>query len=183
MHGEATLGVLSGPEVAAVGLYECTVDGEAHAEAGILCREKGLEESFEESVVGSFAVVPDADGDRLIALGSCDLDAPLLCRCFMHRVDGVDHEIHDHLLKLNTVAENGGQTLGEGLCQIDAVAVKLILEEGTDFSDQSIYVDGLAFAFALFQKCSKAVYDVCCPAVVADDFFEDFAGLGGGEGS
>src|SRR5947208_5012692 len=110
--------VRGGPQPPAVGGDDRSADGEPHAHALGLGRIEGLEELVEGLRGETDAGIPDRHAHALgVPAGGDDHVA----RAVVHSargVDGVDDEVEDHLLRLDSIAGDAGRSSASWLSSV-----------------------------------------------------------------
>src|SRR5262249_23644081 len=96
-------------QLTAMSFHRCFADRKSHAHAAVLCRKEGLEQV--RNVLRRDARTGILDGySEAAVLGMAGAHRESARSVlFRHGLTGIDHEIDEDLLKLNTIASNQGQ--------------------------------------------------------------------------
>src|SRR6202041_2896850 len=103
-----------------------------------------------------------ADRDQQLSIAGFRLDGKLAsANRFLHSINAVDHEIHQHLLQLHTIRHDLGYICSQ-LCP-DGYDVSrcLATEEDSHFSNYFVYVHQLPFRSTLLEKQADSLDDLC----------------------
>src|SRR6202171_2893734 len=105
--------VIGSPQPATMRFHDRTADAKSHTRAMTLGGKEGVEDLICLLRGQSHAGV--ADGyHKFLILDSLRSNSELaLCIQAFHRIDAVDHEVHEHLLQLHTVSHDLGKICGQ----------------------------------------------------------------------
>ncbi len=77
-----------------------------------------------------------------------------------HGLNAIQHEVHEHLLQLDTVSHDPGEILAELGADQNRVASRLVAQQDNHFSNEFIYVDQFVLQRTLLEEEADPVNDV-----------------------
>src|SRR5262249_48904945 len=99
-------------------------------------------------------------------------------RNFAHRLDGVEDQIENYLLQLDSISSNERQALRELRLHRDVVLHQLATGQGNDFQDDFVDLDvTLPWTLLLPDEGTELADDVAGALAVLDNTVERLAGL------
>ena len=101
--------VVGGPQAAAMRSNDRAADPKSHAGAVNLGRKEGIKDLVRVLMGESHAVIADRHL-KVVMIHSLRFDGELTRPyTVLHRIDAIDHEVHQHLLQLHTVCDELGK--------------------------------------------------------------------------
>ncbi len=94
------------------------------------------------------------------------------CPVAIHRLRGVDDQVHEDLLDLGRVHEDLGQVFAEVINDPDVVEQGLIIHQGDTFLQDPVHVGQAFVRFALPGEIQQAANDVAAAIGLLDDLLE-----------
>jgi hypothetical protein len=126
-------------------------NSETHAHAVGLGREEGVENPVSIGRVDPGARIPHRyhhQAGAILARANHQLTRPVVHRG--HCLDPVDDQVDDHLLKLNSIAEDGGQTTRKLRAKHHPLCRQFTLKQRGAIADDGIQIESDRFRYALF---------------------------------
>ena len=111
MKRRASSVVGCGPQTATMRFHDGTADRQPHAAALRFRGEEGIEDFIRASGRQTYSGVADRD-KHLTALTPCRLDREHSAG-LLHRLDTIEHEVHQYLLQLHPVCGDLGEIGGK----------------------------------------------------------------------
>ena len=158
-------------------------DRQPHAHAAGLRRVEGFENPLEVLRIDARSGIAhgDADPARLELLGADRQLARSLLHG-AHGLDGVQDQVHDHLLQLNPIALDRNQAFGRAGTDRDVVLGDCALHHDDHFVDRLVDVDELLSRRRLLDVLTHAIDDSLGAVRIPDhagERFLDFAEIRG----
>ena len=149
------------PNPTVVAFDDRVADRKAHSHAMLLRREKCLEDAIKIGRINSRSSIFDRHmyHASLVSFGS-HLQHALLNR--MHRLDGINDQVQNHLLQLDLVADYGGKPLIEFSLKVHAVLPQIDPHNIQNRQNKIIDVDRSSLVHILFEHRANACDDVAC---------------------
>src|SRR5262249_32754922 len=148
---------------------------ESHAVA--LGRVKRLEHEGDGTVRQAGATIAYLYERHAIALSRAKRDMTERRIGVLQRIAGVHEEIEQHLLELNSIAQNRRQIGGEIDVDGDAPADRVAFEQLHDVADRAVDFERLVPRRAALQQRPHALHDIARTLVVAANVDERIAQL------
>src|ERR1700722_8384116 len=142
MKSCASSTVGSGPQPAAMRLDYGTANGQSHAAALRLGREKRRKDLVSTATWQSRTGVADRELELAVLQlrFHCKLSA-----CVIHGFDGVKHQVHEHLLQLHPVSRDFWEVGGKFRAHGNGESSGLTVQQRKHFEDNSVHIDQLTF--------------------------------------
>jgi len=166
MKSRASTGVRRGPQTATIRFHDGTADRQAHSGALRLRGEESIKNPIRFFGRQAHASVADRDQDWT-TLSHFGLDRKFTSRV-LHGLDGVEHEVHQHLLELHSVSCDFGKIRREFRAHRDRIPGRLAPQQHEHFDDDFVYIDQLTFRRRLFVQRPQAVDDLGTSADIQD---------------
>jgi hypothetical protein len=148
-------------------------DRQPHADPIGLGRVERLEQPVEIRRIDPRAGIVDFDEHAVgIALAGGNRKLARSVSGAGHRLNGVDHQIHDHLLQLDTIRRNERQVVRKPRPEPDAAAFHFGLGQRNDLVDRLIDVRAVSVRRHLSYQPTNAIDDLAGAIAVPDDTAE-----------
>ena len=95
----------------------------------------------------------------------------------LHRLDTIEHEVHQYLLQLHPVRRDFGKIGGKVRTNRNGILVGFAPQQQDHFADDFIHRDQLSLGRGLLIQRPQTVDDVRCKGARLDDPFRPFAHL------
>src|ERR1700722_10052941 len=127
------------PHPPTMGFNNRAADREAHAHAVGLRRVEGFKETRQAFRAQPMTAVPHRDANTFRCDQLCgDIQFALAPCQIAHRLNGIDHQVEDHLLELDSISLN----VWQGLCQLhprgDAILYHFALDQANNLKDRAV---------------------------------------------
>ena len=113
MKRRAAVGIIRGPDFPPVCVNDGSADGEAKPHSFLFRGEETLENLFHFLLRNAAATIGDGYPHRALRQFRSDEQLALRRTAIGHRFAGIQHQVKEDLLKLDTVAGDWGQILRE----------------------------------------------------------------------
>src|SRR5580700_1359317 len=165
------------PQAPAVRFQDGTADPESHAGPLRLGSKKRIKDLIRVLWREAHAGIGHRD-QHLIILAPLRLDSELAraIRVF-HRVDAVDHEVHEHLLQLHMISHDLRKECSEIRPDQYAVLICLAVQKKSRLSNSFVYIDQLLLQSVLLEELADTTDDLCCTSDVLNGSGGSFARL------
>ena len=171
----ATAAVAVGPDPSVMRFDDRLTDCQAHA-ATLWFRSKERIEylvGLSQGEPGSCVIYSDLD---LAVLAQLRLQSKHAARV-LHRLDAIQHQVHEHLLKLHSIRHGHRKIVFEIGADRYSMPSGLTSQHPSHFADDLIDRDQLSFGRGLFVQRSQTVDDFRGKGARFDDSFRSFANL------
>src|SRR5438093_5383906 len=159
-----------GPRSPAVILNNRTADRQPHPHSLWLGRVEGVEDFFEILLVYSITEVLHSD-EHLVGfmLTRTNKHLPRSVRDSIHGFDTVHHQIKNHLLQLDTIAQYAGETGSQFHLQHHAGFLYFAVSQTDNLLDGFVNVQKRLLSVAFFDQCADASDHFASPVAVSDN--------------
>ena len=151
-------------------LDDGAADRQSHANPIRLGRIERLEQSIEVRWTNSWAGILHFDKHEVwivLARGNRELTRSVSEAA--HGLDGIDEQIHDHLLQLDPIRCNQSQVFRKPSLQPDAILLHFGLGQGNDLADCLIDIQAVSSRRHFLDERTDAVDDLAGATAVSDD--------------
>src|SRR5580692_7209781 len=141
MKGCASSGIGGCPQTATMRFHNGTTDSQPHPAALRLSGEEGRKDLVTTANRQSWPSV--ADRQQYLTVPQLRFHRKLSAG-FIHRFNGIEHEVHEDLLQLNAVRHDFRESGGKFRSHLDGESRGLTLQQREYFVDDFVYIDQLA---------------------------------------
>jgi len=149
-----------GPQAAAVGLDDRPADREPHARALSLGAEERVKDLVRLLRRNAHSCIRDRN-QQLTTSGHQGSDCKLaLALCVLHRLDTVEHEIHENLLQLHSVSHDPRQVLRQFSKNRNGMSGCFAAQQDNHLLDDLAHIHQIGLRRALLKQLSKPADDI-----------------------
>src|SRR5580700_5885822 len=146
------------PHTSSVRLNNRTTDRQPHAAAFWFRRKEGIKNAV--CFVGGQSDTRIADRDlNLVVLPELHLDRKY-STCLLHRLDTIEHEVHEHLLQLYTICDDCGEPFGNVGTDVYEMPIRLVAQHKQHLSYDFAYLNCVHLRTTLPVQGADTVDDV-----------------------
>src|ERR1700751_29343 len=143
MQARALPWVRGGPQTASMRFDNRAADWQPHPCTMSLRGEEHAEDLFGLMGRQTHASIADRN-EQLAFIDSPRMDGKFTCCVYvLHRVNAIEHKVHEDLLQLDAVCHYPGQILGEFSADGNRVSGGLVAQKDNHFSDKVVHIDQL----------------------------------------
>src|SRR5438067_5091414 len=153
-------------------------DRQPHANPIGLGRIEGLEQSIEFRRINSWAGILHFDKHGIwIVLARGNRQLTRSASDTAHRLDGIDEQIHDHLLQLDPIRRNQSQVVRKPRLQLNAILLHFGRGQGNDVADGLVDIQEFSARRHFLYERTDAVDDLAGSTAVCDRYGQALAWL------